>query len=309
MTRRRTITALATATALTAALAGCSGGSSSGSSVASTGAPSSTVSGTPTTAHPAPTTHAPTAEQVRAAVTSQLHTIMKKQPDGAVSVAALNTRTGQRFAAGRTSGMWTASAYKLFCLSALLIGRSASSLSGSEVDSAQRAIENSDNVAGYQLFLDAGGRPGLESAADRFGMHHTVPGESDPTFTTTSGPDYLKLLEAVVGRTKNDPLGHSARQFILNLMGEVESDQRWGVGAAAEKGTKFYNKNGWLSIEDGNGPGEDDGGLWAVTSVGVVTVAHQRVLMAVFTRHQPDYATGVSLVNRLAKLIAPAVAR
>ena len=305
---RRTVI-LATALTLTTALAACSGGSSAGPSTASprTNAPTSTSSSS--SPNTTPTTPAPTARQIRAQVTTQLHSIMKNQPNGSISVAALNTKTGQSFAAGRTSGMWTASAYKLFCLSAILIGRSANSLSGSEVDSAQRAIENSDNVAGYQLFLDAGGRPGLEDAARTFGMRHTVPGESDPTFTTTSGSDYLKLLEAITGQTKNDPLHSSARQFILNLMGQVESDQRWGVGSAAEKGTKFYNKNGWLSIENGNGAGEDDGGLWAVTSVGVLTVAHQRVLMAVFTRHQSDYDTGVALVNKLSKLIAPAVAR
>lgn len=306
MTRTRTAV-LAGALALTTALAACSGGGSDAGPSRSASHPSPPTSSPATTS--TPTTHTPTPKQIRAQVTSELHAIMKKQPHGAISVAALNTKTGQRFAAGRTSGMWTASAYKLFCLSALLIGRSASSLSDGEVDSAERAIENSDNVAGYQLFLDAGGRPGLIDAAHTFGMHHTIPGESDPTFTTTSGSDYLKLLEAITGRTKHDPLDHSARHFILELMGEVESDQRWGVGSAAEKGTKFYNKNGWLSIENGNGPGEDDGGLWAVTSVGVLTVAHQQVLMAVFTRHQPDYATGVKLVNRLSKLIAPAVAR
>ena len=165
-------------------------------------------------------------------MTSQLQSITKSEPHGAISVAALNTKTGQRFAAGRTSGMWTASAYKLFCLSAILIGRSADSLSGSEVGSAEQAIENSNNVAGYQLFLDAGGRPGLIDAARTFGMHHTVPGESDPTFTTTSGSDYLKLLEAITGQSKNDPLGSSARHFILNLMGEVEADPTELVGGA-----------------------------------------------------------------------------
>ena len=301
---------LALAATLSTALVACSGSSSPASTTAPASratTPASSVAATPTPT--TSTTPAATAAQVRAGITSTLKSIMKREPHNAVSVAALNTTTGERFVAGRTSGMFTASAYKLLCLSALLIHRSPSSLSGSEVNSAEAAIEHSDNAAGYQLFLDIGGRSGLTSAIRTFGMTHTVAGKSDPTFTKTSGADYLKLLAALTGQVKNDPLNAKARRYILDLMGQVESDQRWGVGSAADKGTSFYNKNGWLSIGDDNGPGEDDDGLWAVTSAGVVTVKGQRVLMAVFTRYQPDFDTGVKLVDRLARLIAPAVAR
>ena len=306
MNFRRRAAALTAALALTATAAACSSGSQPDPA---TSAATTTVPAAAPTTTAAPTPTAPTAAQVRARVTASLNAIIKAQPKGAVSVAALNTTTGEGFSGGKTSSMFTASAYKLLCLSALLLDRSASSLSNAEVNSAEAAIEHSDNVAGYQLFLDAGGRSGLTSALRTFGMTHTVAGISDPTFTKTSGPDYLKLLEAVDGQTKNDPLSKGDRSFVLNLMGQVETDQRWGVGKAAQKGTKFYNKNGWLSIGGGNGPGEDDGGLWAVTSVGILTVAGQHVLMAVFTRYQPDFDTGVALVNRLSTLIAPAVAR
>ena len=304
--RRRAAT-LAGGLALVAALTACSGGSAP---AATSQAPSPAASTTGVTPRPAaPTTHAPTATQIRSGVRSAITSIMKRQPNTAISVAALNTVTGERFVDGRTSGMFTASAYKLLCLSALLIHRSPASLSDAEVASAEAAIEHSDNVAGYQLFLDIGGRPGLTSAIRTFGMTHTVAGGSDPTFTTTSAADYLTLLGALTGTMRDDPLSSKARSFILNLMGQVESDQRWGVGSAADRDTSFYNKNGWLSIGDDNGPGEDDDGLWAVTSAGIVTVKGQRVLMAVFTRYQPDFDTGVALVDRLAKLIAPAVAR
>ncbi len=304
---------VALATTLSTTLAACSGSSSPAATAAPTSratTPTSSVSSVAATPSPTTsTTPAPTAAQIRAGITSTLRSITKRQPNHAVSVAALNTTTGERFVAGRTSGMLTASAYKLLCLSALLIHRSPSSLSDAEVSSAEAAIEHSDNAAGYQLFLDIGGRSGLTSAIRTFGMTHTVAGESDPTFTTTSGADYLKLLAALTGQVKDDPLSPKARSFILDLMGEVESDQRWGVGSAADKGTSFYNKNGWLSVDDDNSPGEDDDGLWAVTSAGIVTVKGQRVLMAVFTRYQPDFDSGVDLVNRLARLIAPAVAR
>jgi hypothetical protein len=87
-------------------------------------------------------------------------------------------------------------------------------------------------------------------------------------------------------------------------MANVEPDQRWGVGVAADRGTTFYNKNGWLSIDDSNGPGENDDGLWAVTSLGIVRCSGDRVLMAVLTRHNPDFQDGVTLVEQLAKPLA-----
>ncbi len=245
-------------------------------------------------------------EQIRATAERQVASIIAAQPRGAVSVAALNTATGARFVAGAGSGMWTASAYKLFVVEALLLRREdqGAYLSSYEVDEVSAALQYSDNAAAYRLFLDVGGNAALTETAQRLGMTHTVPGASDPTFTTTSGADYLKLLESLV-----DPgtLSARARSFVLGLMRNVEADQRWGVSAVADKDSSVALKNGWLSIDNSNGPGETDNGLWVASSAGIVRVEGQQVLMAIFTRHQPDYATGIRLVERLATAIAPAV--
>jgi hypothetical protein len=241
---------------------------------------------------------------VRAKATAAVAALAAKQPRGAISVAALNLRTGQSFVAGARHGMWTASAYKLFVVEALLL-QQGGPLSGYESSDAQIAIENSDNPAGYRLFLDAGGNEGLEAAARRFGMRHTVMGDTDPTFTRTSAADFMILARNLVD--PHSPLTPASRHYLLGLMAEEEEDQRWGVGAAADKGSDYYSKNGWLSIDDTNPPGESDGGRWAVTSVGLIRVRHQRVAMAVLTQHQPLMGDGVRLVERLARAIAPAV--
>ena len=253
----------------------------------------------------ASTSAAPDPGAVRRHALAEIRAIAAKQPHGSISVAALNTRTGARFTAGRRGGMWTASAYKLFVLEALML-RQGGPVYGYEAGDAAAAIENSDNAAGYRLFLAAGGNEGLEYAARRFGMKHTVPGATDPTFTRTSASDFLILVRNLVDR--HSPLTPAARRYALRLMGDVEADQRWGVSAAADKHSVFYNKNGWLSIDDSNAPGETDDDRWAVTSVGIIQVHHQRVLMAVFTQHQPLMGDGVHLVERLAKVIAPVVA-
>ena len=300
--RHRMTGALAAIVLAASSVAGCA-------SAVTTTAPAATAS---TTAATAPTSTPPTAAaspnaaRLRAEAASSVQKIIASRPEGGVSVAAANTTTGASFSAGATSGMWTASAYKLFVLEALLLQtQDSGGLSDSEEDAAAPAIENSDNTSGYQLFDDAGGNSALAAAFTTFGMSHTVPGDSDPTFTTTSGSDALHLLQNLV--SSSSPLNAASRSFTLGLMRTVEADQRWGVGVVADEGTTFANKNGWLSIDDTNGPGETDNGLWAVNSLGIVTVHGQQVLMAVFTRHDSDYDSGVDLVEQLAKAMTPAV--
>lgn len=189
--------------------------------------------------------------------------------------------------------MTTASVYKLLVLETLLLERqhAGTTLSDEEVEQATPMIENSNNADGYDLFLDAGGNAALNSALHEFGMNHSVPGVGDPTFTKTSAMDCLLLVKNLV---TSGPLDAAARSFALDLMHDVEADQRWGVGAVADPGTSFANKNGWLNIDD-------DDGLWAVNSVGVVTVHKHQLLMAVMTQHNPDFTSGVALVESLAK--------
>lgn len=299
--RRHLIGAFATVL-LTAGCAPAGGQAVPSAAASAPGAVRASLTTTPAPASTAPA--GPTATDLERRAENAVIRLARKQPRGSVSVAALNTATGRSFTAGQRSGMWTASAYKLFVLEALLWQRHGP-LYGYEAEQAEPMIENSDNKAGYSLFLDAGGNEGLEAAARRFGMRHTVLDGYDPTFTRTSASDFLVLARNLVA--KDSPLTPAARKYALALMADVEADQRWGVSAAADKDSKFYLKNGWLSIDDSNGAGETDDGRWVVTSVGIIRCHHQPVLMAVFTQHQPDMGTGVRLVEKLARAIAPAV--
>jgi len=268
---------------------------SSTSSHASTPAPH------PSSSHEvAPTT---TLAQRRAAAVSAVARLTKDLPAGSYSIAAVNMSTGASYTAGSTSGMWTASVYKLFILE-ILLHRAGGPLSGGEASEAIPMIEHSDNVAGYEEFINAGRRDGLTDGFKALGLKHTVAGHADPAFTITSAMDCLTLLKNLV---QTGPLTASARSYALDLMQQVESDQRWGVGVDADPDTDFANKNGWLAIDNSNGPGENDNGLWAVNSVGVIRIKGQQVLMAVMTRHRPSFGNGVKLVEDLARAIKPLV--
>ena len=273
--------------------------------------PATHSSSAPTTPTPTPKTNTTsstspsplTPAQRRAAAVAKVAALTKELPDGSYSLAALNLTTGGSYTAGSTSGMWTASVYKLFILEVLL-HRQGGPLTGSEAAEAIPMMENSDNVAGYQEFIYAGRRSGLQDGFADLGLKNTVAGVADPAFTRTSAMECITVLKNLV---KPGPLTASARTYALNLMEKVEGDQRWGVGVDADAGSDFANKNGWLSIDNSNGPGEDDDGLWAVNSVGVVRINGQQVLMAVMTRHRPNFDNGVALVEALARAIKPLV--
>jgi beta-lactamase class A len=271
---------------------------------APTAPPSSPVVAAPSSISTSPVSATPSVRQL---VDRKLTRIAGQLPAGAISVAEVNLRTGASFGFGARRAMWTGSVYKLFVLEALLLQRQHSGgwFSSYELADIAAMIEQSKNDSGYRMYLDAGGNIALAAAARRLGLRHTHLGIADPALTTMDARDGITLLRRLVS---DGPLDRHARMFILSLMRNVQADQRWGVGVVADPGTTFANKNGWMQVGDDNGYGEDDGDRWLVNSLGIVRVHGQRVLMAVFTKHNPDYYTGIDLVNRLARVIAPVVA-
>jgi hypothetical protein len=218
-----------------------------------------------------------------------------------VSVAAVNLKTGASYQWGATGGMLTGSIVKLYILETLEIQEQGSGgLTSGQRATATKMIENSDNSAAETLFEAVGGRTALLAENSRLGLRNTTPGPSDYWgLTQTCASDYITLLNNLVAPA-GGPLTAASQAYILGLMRNVESDQRWGVGVTADAGTDFANKNGWLSVDN-------DGELWLVNSVGVLTIHGQPVLMAVLTQHNSDFDSGIDLVQSLAKAIAPLV--
>jgi hypothetical protein len=233
---------------------------------------------------------------------AQLAALAAANGAGGVSLAAVNTVTGASISYGAGSGMYTGSIIKLNTLQTLLLQDqdAGTSLSDDDVSTATAAIENSSNDAQETMWAQIGSDPALAAANARLGPVSTVPGTDDFWgLTTTSAADQITLLRNLV-RT-GGPLTPASQSFILNLMRNVESDQRWGAGVVADAGTTFANKNGWLGVDD-------DDGKWLVNSDAIVTIHGQQVLISILTQHNADMDTGVALVEALANAIAPAVA-
>lgn len=236
------------------------------------------------------------------AATAAVTALAAGKDPSSISVAACNMATGASYSWGATSGMLTGSIVKLWILETLLLQDqdNGTSISAAEQGTATLMIENSDNDAAEDLFEDIGDRDALIDSGPRLGMSHSVPGDGDYWgLTQTSATDYIALLKNLVAPT-GSPLNPTSQAYVLGLMRQVESDQRWGVGVVADPGTDFANKNGWLAVDD-----DDD--LWLVNSVGVVSIHGQQVLMAVQTQHDDDFDSGIDLTQQLAQAIAPAV--
>jgi hypothetical protein len=218
-------------------------------------------------------------------------------------VSAYNTVTGRRVTMGAASGMLLASVCKVELLETMLLEHQESNtaLSGTDNELLTEMIENSNNDAANDVLEDDGGRTEY--------IEHQKPLGVSPSITV-AGPSYywglgtsaaaqqIILLGNLV--SSDSPLSAASRSYALNLMENVEADQRWGVPSAAESGTTYAVKNGWLAVDA-------DHDLWAVNSDGIITVGGQKLLVSVMTQHNQDFNGGVAYNEKLVHAAVAAV--
>ncbi|MGW7382233.1 serine hydrolase [Streptomyces sp. NPDC054794] len=214
-------------------------------------------------------------------------------PSGAkVSAAVLDLDSGE--SAVRGAGAFdTASIVKVDILAALLLraqdaGRH---LTAAEKAYATKMIESSDNASASALWDTIGRADGLDAANRRLGLTDTTGGEGGLWgLTRTTAADQLTLLRQVFG--EDSELSEASRAYLRGLMTSIESDQRWGVSAAAD-GSAWALKNGWLP--------RSTTGLWVVNSIGRVTVDGAGYLVAVLSDGNATQAKGIALVEEAAR--------
>ncbi|MFC1443565.1 serine hydrolase [Streptacidiphilus sp. N1-10] len=217
--------------------------------------------------------------------------------EGKVAVAATDLTTGAALDYGDTDhGFVTASIAKMDILATLLLQAQDDdrTLTSSQRSLATRMIENSDNTAADSLYQAIGESSGLDAANKRFGLTETEGGSGLYWgLTTTSAADQLRLLRQVF--TSSSVLSSASRSYEQGLMSQVETDQRWGVSAAATS-SDFALKNGWLP--------RSATGLWVINSVGRVSRNGHLLLISVVSDGNLSESGGISLVESMAKAAA-----
>ncbi|MGW5972880.1 serine hydrolase [Streptomyces sp. NPDC055186] len=212
-------------------------------------------------------------------------------------VAAVGVRHGDRT-------FVTASIVKVDILAALLLGAqdAGRELTGEERAYAAAMIERSDNDSASTLWRSIGRADGLDAANARFGLTRTTGGDGPRWgLTRTTVADQLLLLRQVFGAGEDSELTGASRAYVRGLMEGVVPEQAWGVpvvtdGAPGDgtsvDGSAWAVKNGWVP--------RDATGLWAVNSVGRVTVDGRDLLVAVLSDGNATMARGVALVEAAA---------
>lgn len=216
-----------------------------------------------------------------------------------LSVAVDDLTTGTTASDNGTDNEFvTASIVKADILSTLLYQNQqyGQTLGEDEQELATTMIENSDNDSATALFQDIGTTSALDAANKVFGLTDTS-ANSAWGLTTTTTDDQIKLLRQIF--TSDSVLSASSREYIQDLMSQVESDQRWGVPAAADSGTDYYVKNGWLPNPT----------LWEINSIGEVVHDGQHMLIAVLSDDNESEDSGIDLVQEIAADAADAMVR
>lgn len=252
--------------------------------------------------NPRPSAHSGAPLPAAAAeVTTRLGQLIARRPATEVSLAALDLTDGSRYRYPADPVIRTASVVKLDILEALLLQHqhSGQPLDDAETTKAAAMIEHSDNDATDALWNEIGGADGLRIANRQLGTRRTSPDAAGYWgLTTSDADDQLTLLRNLLD---DQPLTATSQVYALGLLGKIAPDQAWGVSAAADPGTSPALKNGWLNVDD-------DNDLWAVNSVGIITVQGHQVLLAVLTQHNPSEQDGIDLIQDLATTTVAAVA-
>jgi hypothetical protein len=191
----------------------------------------------------------------------------------------------------------SASVIKVITLCALLYElQGQQNLSPSQAALAQVMITESDNDAQDTLWNEIG-MDALQRFLTAAKMDRTRLGQDDYWgLTEVNAHDELRLLHLLIN--PNPVLDRASRRYALGLMADVIPGQRWGVPAGAPPDVTVHLKNGWLP----------DPELWDVNSIGDFTRRDIDYSIAILTRNDPDMAYGVSVVERVARLINRALA-
>ena len=162
--------------------------------------------------------------------------------------------------------------------------QSGAGLDAQRAAQATQAITHSDNDSADALWAYAGGADAYQSLAESLKLPNTRrdPGRGDWSWTWTTPADQVLL----VGRLMegSPAIVEADRQFLWDLMGQVEADQTWGVGTPRSSSVGVHLKNGWVQFKSSDN-------LWAVNSMGHVSGDGRDYRLAIMTR-TADFDTG-----------------
>ncbi|MFF4014489.1 serine hydrolase [Streptomyces sp. NPDC001843] len=213
---------------------------------------------------------------------------------GTVAVGLYDRSTKTTCTLRATTSYDSASTVKVTVLATLLWDAKKHNryLTTTEQSLAKAMITQSDNAATTRLWKQLGMTKikGFLAAA---GMTKTTPGTDGYWgLTQENVTDEQKLLQLITA--KNAVLSDNSRAYILKLMGQVISSQRWGTPAGAPSTVAVHVKNGWLQRATHG---------WRVHSLGTFNGAGHDYMISVLTQDNSTMDYGVTTIQNVAKAI------
>jgi beta-lactamase class A len=207
-----------------------------------------------------------------------------------VSVAIYDKETGQTYSFHPDSVYCTASTVKVPIMAETL-EKTDGNLTEEQQELLTTMIENSDDDAATDLWEENGGTTAMQTFMDQLGMSHTTANNAWG-LTTTTALDMLKTMELFA--YPNRVLTNAERQYGLNLMENVEADQRWGVSAGVDPNATIAIKNGWSPETWSN---------WRINSLGYINGDGRNYVIAVYTINNPTEQYGIDTIEGISKII------
>lgn len=161
---------------------------------------------------------------------------------------------------------------------------------------AEKAILNSDNDAADALWTWAGARPSYDALAKDLGLGktHSAPEKDFWSWTWTTPLDQLSFLSTLLAGG-GSALKPDECAYLLGLMGQVQDDQTWGVGAPKSATVKVQLKNGWVQFQSTDK-------LWAVNSIGRVQGDGRDYLLTIMSR-EPTFEGGKAYTQAIGQWV------
>jgi beta-lactamase class A len=157
-------------------------------------------------------------------------------------------------------------------------------------------IENSDNDSASSLYYDhINGAIGLSAFMQRIGISGLQADATSWGYSLISPEAMVNLLTML---NTGAILTAAHRQLALNLMRNVEADQRAGVGDTAPPSASVAMKNGWVVAPNN---------LWVMNTSGIVTLPQETYIVSVYTQNQPSLESGQDIVRTVCADIVAAL--
>jgi glucan-binding YG repeat protein/lysophospholipase L1-like esterase len=205
-----------------------------------------------------------------------------------VSVGVYDANTGETYTYNSSKSYNTLSIVKMSILANVLYKQIP--INSYENSLLTKMIVSSDNGSASTMWRRTGSESGAQSFFNMVGMNNTNAGAGGWWGrTTTNVTDQLTMMKLFA--YPNSFLTDSQRAYGLNLMRNVQADQRWGTGYGLPAGVSVALKNGWYT----NGQ--------YVNSVGFVKGQGKSYVIAVLTTNNKSFSYGVDTINTISKMV------